>query len=395
MKIGAVGFSGGNKSGWGIRVQSLLCMLSTFSDVRLVHTEPEAYVDASLAAAMQGRIESQRVEAPENRFTRMTRIVSYYRSDERTVTDEATRRAREGLDAIQVEALDLLFVGERLSQGKLPIVLDEHDIRWELNQYAIYDSPLFQTKTGQMRALRAVLGPWLRSRANSFERAAMRRAAHVLFTSERDVAIARKRVPQIAERSTVIPNCIDVKRYGLTAPNRDKPLPEVLFVGKLDYTPNHDAVQKICQKLAPPLIGKAEFVIAGGPVPKIENVPENVKFLGWVEDVRPLMTDSTVCIVPLRFGSGTRIKILEYMASGRPIVSTSKGCEGLEVKHEENIIVADTDDSFVSAIQRLLEDEALAKRLGENAYRLAQNKYDWRVHSNRLRAAYESIGLKP
>jgi glycosyltransferase involved in cell wall biosynthesis len=395
MKTGVVGFCGGNKSGWGVRVRSLMCMLSTFSDVRLVYTEPEASIDDSLVAAMQGRIESERVEAPERRFARMTRLVNYYRSDERTVTDEAAGRARESLDAIQVEALDLLFVGNRLSQGKLPIVLDEHDIRWELNQYAIYDSPMFSAKTLKRPVLQSILGPWLRSRANSFERDAMRKAAFVLFTSEKDRATALKRLPQITERSTVIPNCIDVKRFGLTAPNRNKPLPEVLFVGRLDYPPNRDAVEKICQKLAPPLIGRAEFVVAGGPIPEMENVPRNVKFLGSVNDNRPHMTDSTICIVPLRFGSGTRIKILGYMASGRPIVSTSKGCEGLEVKHEEEIIIADTDDSFVSAIRRLLDDEALAKRLSENAYQLVKQKYDWRVHSDKLRSAYESIGLKP
>jgi glycosyltransferase involved in cell wall biosynthesis len=151
----------------------------------------------------------------------------------------------------------------------------------------------------------------------------------------------------------------------------------------------------ICQKLAPHFIGKAEFIIAGAPIPKIDNVPGNVRFLGWVEDVRPLMTDATVCIVPLRHGSGTRIKILEYMASGRPIVATSKGCEGLEVNHEEDIIVADTDEDFVSAIGTLLKDETMAKRLSESAYRLVQEKYDWRAHSHRLKVAYESIGLKP
>ncbi len=394
MKVGTVAYCGGNKSGWGIRVQSLLCMLSTFSDVRLIYTEPEASYDDSLVTAMQGRIEDFKVPAPETRMTRLTRVFNNYRSDEGVVGAETAAKAREGLDAIQVEALDLLFLGNRLSQGKIPLILDEHNIYWELNQYSIFDSPLFLTPLGQTRAVRGVLGPWLRSRGTAFELNAMKKADHVLFTSERDASMAKKRVPQIAERVTVIPNCIDVKRYGPGAPKRNG-LPKVLFVGKLNYTPNRDAAENICQKLAPHFIGKAEFVIAGAPIPNVDNVPENVRFLGWVDDVRPLMTDSTVCIVPLRHGSGTRIKILEYMASSRPIVATSKGCEGLEVTHEKDIIVADTDESFVSAIDNLLKDETMAKRLGENAYRLVQEKYDWRAHSNRLKAAYESIGLKP
>ena len=395
MKVGTVGFCGGNKSGWGIRVQSLHCMLSTFSDVRLIYTEPEATIDDELIAAMHGRIESRKITAPENNKTRMRRLLTNYRSDQGTLDQETVKSAREGLDAIQVEALDLLFIGRELAQEKLPLILDEHNIYWELNQYSIYDSPLFQTRIGQMRALRAVIGPWLRSRGTAFELSAMRRANHVLFTSERDANLARDRIPQIRDRSTVIPNCIDANRYGLTTPRQEGALPQVLFVGRLDYTPNHDAVEKICQALAPPFIGKAEFIIAGGPIPKIERIPSNVSFLGRVEDVRPLMVDATVCIVPLRFGSGTRIKILEYMASSRPIVSTSKGCEGLDVRNEEDIIVADTDEGFVSAIGRLLEDESLARSLGQNANRLVRKKYDWRVHSNKLKAAYESVGLKP
>ena len=395
MKVGTVGFCGGNKSGWGIRVQSLNCMLSTFSDVRMIYTEPEASIDDDLIAAMHGRIESRKIMAPENNKTRLRRLLTNYRSDHGTLDQETVKSAREGLDAIQVEALDLLFIGKELVQGKLPLILDEHNIYWELNQYSIYDSPLFQTRIGQMRGLRAVIGPWLRSRGTAFEVSAMRGADHVLFTSERDATIAKDRIPQIRDRLTVIPNCIDANRYGYAASRREGALPQVLFVGRLDYTPNHDAVEKICRTLAPPFIGKAEFIIAGGPIPKIESVPSNVKFLGRVEDVRPLMVDATVCIVPLRFGSGTRIKILEYMASSRPIVSTSKGCEGLEVRHEEDIILADTDEGFVSAIGHLLEDESLAKRLGHNANRLVREKYDWRVHSKKLKAVYESVGLKP
>jgi glycosyltransferase involved in cell wall biosynthesis len=394
IKVGTVVWCGGNKSGWGIRVQSLLCMLSTFSDVRLIYTEPEASYDDSLVTAMQGRIENLRVAAPETGKSRLTRIFNNYRSDESTVGDEVATKAREGLDAIQVEALDLLFLGKRLSKGKIPLILDQHNVYWELNQYSIFDSPLFRTQVGQMRAVRGVLGPWLRSRATAFELSAMKKAQHVLFTSERDASLAKKRLPQISERVTVIPNCIDVKRYSPGTPRTDG-LPKVLFVGKLDYSPNREAAVNICQKLAPHFIGKAEFIIAGAPIPKIDNVPGNVRFLGWVEDVRPLMTDATVCIVPLRHGSGTRIKILEYMASGRPIVATSKGCEGLEVNHEEDIIVADTDEDFVSAIGVLLKDETMAKRLSESAYRLVQEKYDWRAHSHRLKVAYESIGLKP
>jgi glycosyltransferase involved in cell wall biosynthesis len=92
-------------------------------------------------------------------------------------------------------------------------------------------------------------------------------------------------------------------------------------------------------------------------------------------------------VVPLRFGGGTRLKILEAMAYGVPVVTTSVGCEGLELEHERDVLVADHPRDFAGWIDRLLEDDELCARLGANGRRTVERHYDWKAIGDRLDAA--------
>jgi glycosyltransferase involved in cell wall biosynthesis len=112
-------------------------------------------------------------------------------------------------------------------------------------------------------------------------------------------------------------------------------------MGLLSYPPNADAVRNICNIIAPDFDDAVEFIIAGNNPPKIKNKPKNVKFLGYVDDLKKHISKSDICIAPLMFGSGTRFKILEYMALGKLVVSTAKGAEGIDYTHDENIIIVD------------------------------------------------------
>jgi glycosyltransferase involved in cell wall biosynthesis len=98
---------------------------------------------------------------------------------------------------------------------------------------------------------------------------------------------------------------------------------------------------------------------------------------GYVEDVRPLVAGARVCVAPIRQGGGTRIKILEAMALGTPVVATSKGAEGLEVIEGEHILLADDPAGFANSTLRLLRDAELRQRLATNARRLVEQRYDW------------------
>jgi glycosyltransferase involved in cell wall biosynthesis len=106
----------------------------------------------------------------------------------------------------------------------------------------------------------------------------------------------------------------------------------------------------------------------------------------------PYFAETAVFIVPLRAGSGMRVKILDAWARGIPIVSTSIGCEGIEVQHGENILIADTPQTFAQAVVAVIRDRELAQRLAENGRRLVEERYDWRVVYRNLDEVYEEIG---
>src|SRR3989304_6090235 len=105
----------------------------------------------------------------------------------------------------------------------------------------------------------------------------------------------------------------------------------------------------------------------------------NVTLTGVVDDIRPLIASSSVSLVPLQAGGGTRLKILEAMALGVPVVSTLKGAEGLEIRSGEHLLIADTPEAFAENVIRVLRDPALRKGITDRARRMVEEKYDWAV----------------
>jgi glycosyltransferase involved in cell wall biosynthesis len=112
---------------------------------------------------------------------------------------------------------------------------------------------------------------------------------------------------------------------------------------------------------------------------------------GTVEDVLPHYEATTVCVVPLRAGGGTRLKILEAMALGRPVVSTAIGCEGLDLIDGEHLLIADTPEQFAAKTVRLLKDAELSHDLCRNARKLVETRYGWDRIAQRLLDIYEEM----
>ena len=112
---------------------------------------------------------------------------------------------------------------------------------------------------------------------------------------------------------------------------------------------------------------------------------------GYVIDPVPYYRNATACIVPLRAGGGTRLKILEAMALGRPVVTTSLGCEGLEVKDGEHLLIGDTAEDFARQVIRLLKDVVLRQRVVAAARRLVEQRYDWPMIATKLLRTYDEI----
>lgn len=156
----------------------------------------------------------------------------------------------------------------------------------------------------------------------------------------------------------------------------------VLLLGSMEYAPNLDAATWFIEEILPLLrdiSAAVNIVVAGRGLDRIavSTASEMVQLQSDVADVRPYMCAADLLAVPLRMGAGTRIKILEAMASGLPIVTTSKGCEGLLVKDGEHLLIADTPAEFAQAIIRLLQDRRVALQLAANARNLVEGKYGW------------------
>ena len=123
------------------------------------------------------------------------------------------------------------------------------------------------------------------------------------------------------------------------------------------------------------------FIVGGNPPKEILDYHDNKNILvvGFQEDIRKIPSSCRVSIVPLRLGSGTRLKITEALSMGIPVVSTRKGAEGLDLKHEHEILIEDDPMEFAESVIRLIGDNDFVKRLSNNGRRLMETKYSWQV----------------
>ena len=114
-------------------------------------------------------------------------------------------------------------------------------------------------------------------------------------------------------------------------------------------------------------------------------------FPGYVDDIKSVIASADICIAPIRSGSGTRIKILEYMAMGKPVITTSKGAEGIEYTDGLNIIIEDRIENYPEIIRHLLDDEKKRLALGREGRKLITEKYDWEMYRKRLEKIYRDV----
>jgi glycosyltransferase involved in cell wall biosynthesis len=165
----------------------------------------------------------------------------------------------------------------------------------------------------------------------------------------------------------------------------------MVFAGSATYAPNYDAAQFLVRDIYPS-IRKTEpgatLQITGALPGPDRPLPEasGVRFTGHVRDIRPLIAQSWVSVVPLRLGGGTRLKILESMAIGTPVVATSKGAEGLDVRDGVNILVADEPGLFAQRVLSVLASGELREKLAIGGSDLVRSTYDWGIVGARLDA---------
>jgi sugar transferase (PEP-CTERM/EpsH1 system associated) len=205
-------------------------------------------------------------------------------------------------------------------------------------------------------------------------------ADHVLTVSENDRDFFATFLDP--KRLTVIPTGADTEYF---RPFAQQEAPDSLvFTGSMDWLPNDDAILYFVKEVLPLVaqqIPQVSLCVVGRKpsrrLRELANSEKNIQLTGWVEDVRPYLARAAVCIVPLRIGGGTRLKIFEAMSMAKPVVSTTIGAEGLPVRHGENILLADEPNKFAASVVSLLRDPAQRKRLGQASRKLVEENYSW------------------
>ena len=280
-------------------------------------------------------------------------------------------------DLVQIEGLELAHAIPLIRQisPKSRILLDNHNAETALQQRT------FLTDLRQPRQWLGAGYSWLQSRRLArYEAWALEQVDLVTAVSEADKVALQSLAPDKAIR--VIPNCIDVDQYqGLSAGNT--PHFDLLFMGKMDYRPNVDAMlwftSEIWDKILATRPETSLGIVGQKPHRRLAHLQAlpNVTMTGWVEQVEPYLAGSTVVIMPFRIGSGTRLKLLQAMSAGKPVVSTPIGAEGYPVAHNQELVFATTPSEFAFAILTLLTQPHRQKAIGESAQQFAQ-QYDWR-----------------
>jgi glycosyltransferase involved in cell wall biosynthesis len=218
-------------------------------------------------------------------------------------------------------------------------------------------------------------------KAHVYERSLFRKFHLCCVAGQMETAHMQALVNGTQCRVEVVANGVDCQRNQPgAAPTRSDSL---IYNGALTYSANFDAVQFFLDDIYPQIkreIPTASLTVTGsttGVNTTGLRLDSSVQLSGYVEDMRPVVGGSTLCVVPIRQGSGTRLKILEAMALGTPVVSTTKGAEGIAARHGEHLLLADDAPNFAAATVGLLRDATLRQRLAVNARRLVEERYDW------------------
>ena len=241
-----------------------------------------------------------------------------------------------------------------------------------------------------------------------YERAAVCKFQHVIAVSENDRRIMTQWVD--GDRVSVVPTGVDLTEYRPDFSRHQASAPLVTFVGAMDWEPNVDGVEYFCSQVWPSIkaeVPQARLRIVGrNPDRRVQKWASpsasslddssndlSIEVTGRVPSVVEHLQQSAVVIVPLRIGGGTRLKIYEAMATGRAVVSTTVGAEGLDVHHGRDIILADDPGSFAQAVIMLLRDPELRRRYERAAAETAA-RYDWPAIGERFGGILQMVAEK-
>ena len=388
-------------SGARLRSWQHINILSQVGPVGMFSVGTEAAPVHSLrqvAAWMHHRLIPNHSTSIQRRLMHFTRPARWwtYPNFHSLMTADAAVALQNMLDAFEpdVAILDRAQLYEYvplLRRNGVPVIWDTHNVPSSL--------------VGEMNAAFNRTRPSVRSyvalhRLRTLERKLATQASQVWVCSDDDA----RRLARVCGRIVdvrIIPNAVDLEFYGSVHKSTKKVStpsggPHLYFAGVLSYEPNRLAAEFLVERIYPMLRSMLPHarcsIIGQSPSRRMSDAAArdpSIDLLGAVEDVRPFLAESDIVVVPLMQGGGTRLKILEAFAARRPVVSTTKGSEGLRARSGKHLLLADDPESMVAAIARIWLDESLRESLTEAAYSLVASEYSWSAIGSVSRGAVE------
>ena len=300
----------------------------------------------------------------------------------------AYRLQESAFDVVQIEGIEMapyLPVVESI-QPRPRLVYDDHNAEWVLQKRACLADLRIPSRWP------AAFYSWIQwQRLRRYEAGICRRCDRVVVASEADRQAIQAIAPEVGAQ--VVPNGVDLGEY--IEYKGPKETFDLVFTGKMDFRPNIDAMLWFCQDVLP-LIRRERpetslAIVGQRPHARLEalrRIP-GVTITGWVEDVQPYIAGAAVFVAPLRFGGGTRLKLMQAMAMEAAVVSSSLGAEGFAFENGKHLILADSAQEFAEAVLSLLDNPDWRRDLGKAARHLVESNYGWDRLVRDLESLYE------
>lgn len=370
-------------NGEKVRVYNILKELSKKYGITLVYRRMFEYEKDSKEELLQfcDEVIDVYVPPPKSHFQRFIMICDilrrgyplicapYYFPAIATPLAEITKN--QAFDAVQIEH-SLLFPyldSMHLKNGCLKLVTI-HNIDFIRFKRLLEQIPL---------SLRKFFYYAVTGRLKSIELNSLKRFDYILTMSEKDNELFAYH--GFKGRMISVPNGVDTEAISpATSPTSKK---NIVFVGSLDYEANRDGVLWFLKEIWPKVssaLPEARLILVGrNPSGEIRAHQSNrITATGTIEIVEPYYRHARVCIVPLRAGGGTRLKVLEGLAYGVPIVSTTVGCEGITVENKKNIIIADSPEDFANGIIKIFSNDNFWQSISLRGRSLVEERYSWK-----------------
>jgi hypothetical protein len=384
-------------TGANMRNLALLRTLCQISVVSLLIIADDVAQEAQAAQAVRGQVAALEVApatpASLKRIYQLAGLLldrpsSVWRNSSAAVAHALDRLLASG--SFDIAYFEGIAVTGHAPHGGPALVIDEHNLEWELLERSAHQAETALRRLQNQRESRAL---------RRYELATLARADLVIVTSERERDALVRLLPE--QRVGVVPNGVDIERFA-PAESQEEIAGRVVFTGTMDYHPNEQAARFFAEQCWP-LIRQARpdatWTIVGANPPasvwRLADDAAGVTVTGSVPDTRAYIAQAQVAIAPLLVGGGTRLKILEALAMGKAMVSTSLGAEGLHLTPNEHLLIADEPSALAFAVVRALDDADLRARLGTAGREMVVGHYSWENSGRALQQALESLERAP